>query len=224
MSPKISDKIKALESDYLFEKEVKISELKQEKQTLFYYIIFSLLILVISLISMLWIIQKQKSQKLKQKQVILKIEREELKKDIYNKEKTIISNTLHIVEKNELISQVTEKIELAIQKLDAPSKKKILNIIKELNSSKNAKLWEEFELRFVDVHKDFYNHLQESHPDLTPNERRLCAFLKLNMSTKEISSITLQSQESIEKARTRLRKKFNLTNTNTNLVSFLSQY
>jgi DNA-binding CsgD family transcriptional regulator len=59
-------------------------------------------------------------------------------------------------------------------------------------------------------------------PELSLNERRLCAFLRLNMTTKEIASITGQSPRSIEVARTRLRKKLNLTNSDTSLTDFLS--
>jgi DNA-binding CsgD family transcriptional regulator len=73
------------------------------------------------------------------------------------------------------------------------------------------------------VHADFYKNLNQINPDLTPNERRLCAFLKLNMSTKDISAITGQTPHSIKIARARLRKKFNLTNSDTSLLAFLAE-
>ncbi|MCD4747537.1 MAG: hypothetical protein K8R58_14675, partial [Bacteroidales bacterium] len=60
-------------------------------------------------------------------------------------------------------------------------------------------------------------------PDLTANEKKLCAFLRLNMTTKDISAITHQTSNSIEVARTRLRKKLNLSNKDINLVTFISQ-
>ena len=80
--------------------------------------------------------------------------------------------------------------------------------------------WNEFEMRFKEIHEDFYTQLGQLFPNLTPNELRLCAFLKLNLSTKEISSITYQSPESIKTARYRLRKKLNLDR-DSNLTSFL---
>jgi DNA-binding CsgD family transcriptional regulator len=64
--------------------------------------------------------------------------------------------------------------------------------------------------------------LNEKFPDLSPSERRLCAFLKLDMTTKEISAITHQNAKSIDVARTRLRKKLNLTGTDHNLITFLA--
>ena len=59
-------------------------------------------------------------------------------------------------------------------------------------------------------------------PDLSPSEQRLCAFLRLNMSTKEISELTGQRISSLETARYRLRKKLGITNSHINLITFLN--
>ena len=83
----------------------------------------------------------------------------------------------------------------------------MFQILNDLEHMSEEDSWKEFELRFQEVHEAFYNHLNQLHPDLTPNELRLCAFLKLNLSIKEVSSITFQSVESIKTARYRLRKK-----------------
>jgi len=99
----------------------------------------------------------------------------------------------------------------------------IQKILLELQSNLQPELWNEFEYRFQQVHEQFYNSLNEKFPDLSPSERRLCAFLKLNMTTKEISAITHQNAKSIDVARTRLRKKLDLTGTDQNLVTFLEQ-
>jgi len=98
----------------------------------------------------------------------------------------------------------------------------IKSIIEDLENTQEDSVWEEFETRFHQVHNKFYEKLNETHPNLSPNERKLCAFLRLNMSTKEISSITGQSFRSIEVARTRLRKKLNLTNSDIGLIEYLS--
>lgn len=89
-------------------------------------------------------------------------------------------------------------------------------------SPQQTKLWKDFELRFLQMHGEFYEKLVNACPDLTPNERRLCAFLKMDMSTKEISVITGQSVRSINMARFRLRKKLELTNSDTSLFDFLA--
>ena len=78
-------------------------------------------------------------------------------------------------------------------------------------------------MRFKEINAGFYDKLLNQYPDLTQSELKLCAYLRLNMSSKEISDLTGQRTETLEKARYRLRKKFELTNSEVNLVSFLSQ-
>ncbi len=85
-----------------------------------------------------------------------------------------------------------------------------------------TRAWEEFEYRFQQIYSGFYERLNQEHPDLTLNERRLCAFLKLDMTTKEISDITGQSIRAVNMARFRLRQKLNLTNTDREIFDFLS--
>jgi DNA-binding response OmpR family regulator len=93
-------------------------------------------------------------------------------------------------------------------------------ILSELNQGFNENTWGQFESRVKDVNQEFYQKLSQKHPNLTPAEIKLCFFLRLNMSTKEISSMTFQTYDSVRIARTRLRKKMNLT-TNDNLVGYL---
>jgi len=89
-----------------------------------------------------------------------------------------------------------------------------------MQSHTNQDIWTEFELRFQQVYNDFYDKLQEKFPNLSSNEKKLCAFLKLNMTTKEISAITYQSVNSIVVARSRLRKKLDIE-TEESLISYL---
>ena len=96
---------------------------------------------------------------------------------------------------------------------------------KKLSASESrSRTWEEFEYRFQQIHSGFYDRLKKSHPDLTLNERRLCAFLKLDMTTKEISDITGQSNSAVSMARIRLRRKLGLTNTDRELYDFLAGF
>ena len=74
-------------------------------------------------------------------------------------------------------------------------------------------MWSEFETHFSTVFEDFYINLNKRYPGLTPNESKLCALLRLNLSTKEIASITAQNPKSVDMARYRLRKKMNLNST-----------
>jgi DNA-binding NarL/FixJ family response regulator len=100
-------------------------------------------------------------------------------------------------------------------------KDKIDGLIRELQLNQKDNSWKEFEVYFEQVHEEFYNKLKSKFPDLSPNEKKLCAFIRLNLATKEICSLTQQSPKSIEVARTRLRQKLNLTR-DENLNSFIS--
>jgi tetratricopeptide (TPR) repeat protein/DNA-binding CsgD family transcriptional regulator len=95
-------------------------------------------------------------------------------------------------------------------------------LIKGSATERKAKAWEEFEYRFQQLHSGFYDRLNQQFPDLTINERRLCAFLMLDMTTKEISDITGQSVRAVNMARIRLRNKLGLTHTDKDLFAFLS--
>ena len=95
------------------------------------------------------------------------------------------------------------------------------SIIIDLQNVMDKEVWEEFEFRFQQVHRSFYENLQSRFPELSPAEIKLAAFLRLNMTTKDIASITGQSVKSLEVARARLRKKLGITNQDINLVNFL---
>lgn len=97
-------------------------------------------------------------------------------------------------------------------------------VINTLKNNVEGDNWKEFELRFEEVHGGFMKKLNEKFPDLTQNEKRLCAYLRLNMTTKEIASLLYLSIHSVDSARYRLRKKLNLTNSDTDISTFLEQF
>lgn len=152
----------------------------------------------------------------------LSLEKLLLEEELETREKKMATDVMYQIKKNEMINGVVQKLMDHSQTLKSESREFISEVIRDLEKTQEKSVWTEFELRFQDVHKDFYDQLQLRHPDLSANERRLCAFLKLNMSTKEISTITGQSFHSINVARTRLRKKLNLTHSEKGLVEYLA--
>ena len=76
----------------------------------------------------------------------------------------------------------------------------------------------------ADSNNIFYENLLREHPNLTKNERKLCLFIHMKMSTKEISNITNQSPGSINVARSRLRQKFGLTGDDRSLIAYLDRF
>jgi DNA-binding CsgD family transcriptional regulator len=171
-------------------------------------------------------IVKKKKSKVENKNLLLEKENlllrnQQLRTDVEFKSKELATSVMYLVQKNEFITSMVQKL-LNFTPVSKEEKTWLESIIKEVKQHIDNSTWGEFEIRFQQVHENFYIRLRKRFPDLTPNEEKLCAFLKLNMSTKEISSITFQSVKSIEVARTRLRKKLYLSR-DENLVSFLKQ-
>ncbi|PIB35290.1 hypothetical protein BFP72_07705 [Reichenbachiella sp. 5M10] len=205
-----------IEAWYEFENRQAVYELEEKKRSFRFYLILSI-IFCTTLVAGVWIIFHLKLQKR-----ALESKHQNLNLTLEHKNKEMTTKALYQFQKNELIEGVVLQLRELIDKVDADQKAKVQGVIKNLGESAKDDTWAEFELHFNQTHQNFYKALEHDYPELTPNERRLCAFLKLQMTSKEISSLTGQSVRSIDVARTRLRKKFNLTNTEINLVDFLS--
>ncbi|MBZ0241671.1 MAG: hypothetical protein K8F24_00520, partial [Bacteroidales bacterium] len=147
------------------------------------------------------------------------LEKENFEKELEIRNKELSTYVMAMIKKNETISQI---IELLNTKQTRENSGYFRQIIRDLSNIQDDGLWDEFEIRYQQVHNKFYEQLQATSPNLTTNERRLCAFLRLNMTTKDIASITGQSIRSIEVARTRLRKKLDITNSEVSLVEYLN--
>lgn len=213
-----------------FEQQDLIRQANQKRKELRYFIAGLVLFLTVIILTLLYFLLwgRMKRLKLEKKNVQLVSKNLELEKttlgqelEIRNKELT--TNVMHQIQQNELVNEITQKLQNFSKTLRKEDQHLILGFVSGLKKTRNTAVWNEFEVRFQQVHNEYYDKLNLINPDLTTNDRRLCAFLRLNMSTKEIASITGQSIRSIEVARTRLRRKLNLTNSDTGLVEFLSQ-
>jgi DNA-binding CsgD family transcriptional regulator len=150
------------------------------------------------------------------------LEKEQLQRSIDYKNRELATHLLAMQKKNESLLRITEDLKKVQLDVEGQGEHSIKNIVKNLTKSSEEQIWPEFEKRFKDIHGDFYKNLSTRHPDLTPNELKLCAFMKMNMSSKEISAITSQSTDTIKMARYRLRAKLNLQRSDS-LVSYLNQ-
>lgn len=167
--------------------------------------------------------QKSKTSKIELKRHNLKLEHDKLQQELEHRNKELTTNVMYLLSKNEFITSTAEKLTKAKMNFKKENQKIIQDVIRDLLMNSSKDVWKEFEVRFMDVHSDFYDNLNKKFPDLTPNEKKISAFLRLNMSTKDICAITYQSVRSIDMARFRLRKKMALDN-DENLVTFLAQF
>lgn len=222
--------LSVMELTWQFNEREKMRELEHKRQQLRLTYIGIVLLLVVIIFGLLYAVSQSRNRRLtlKNKNIELakknaELERESLIRELEIKNKELTTNVIYQIRKNELINSIADRLIHNSHAFKKENQELFREIVRDLERSQEQTIWDEFEARFHQVHNQFYMKLNSFNPDLSPNERRLCAFLRLNMTTKEISSITGQSPRSIEVARTRLRKKLNLTNSETGLVEFLSQ-
>lgn len=156
-------------------------------------------------------------KQLENEQMIIKINNEKLNLEIENKNRELALSTMSIIRKNEALVSIRKELK-SIDKGPKPSTKAVLNLIDK--NLKDTKDWRLFKDAFNSVDKDFLKKIEALHPILTPNDLRFCAFLKLNLSSKEIAPLLNISVKSVETRRYRLRKKINLPH-ETSLVKYL---
>ena len=215
---------KRMSNERLLQKE---KEADQRKRELIYTLVIVFIAMALVIAFLLYYLQRSKSKRHQleaEKNALLNkslnLEKTTLEEELEFRNKELATNVMYMIRKNELITQISEKLIKSKLGFKKENQKMVDEIIRELQSSTDDDVWTEFEIRFKQVHNEFYNKLNERFPNLSANEKRLCAFLRLNMSTKEISAITYQSINSLTVARSRLRKKLEL-DTDENLISFL---
>ncbi|MEI8005166.1 MAG: tetratricopeptide repeat protein [Bacteroidota bacterium] len=200
------------------ENELKLSFEKSKRKTIIIIYIISGVILI-ALILILFLLLKLEKQKKKQSE----LEKANLDEKLEFQNKEMTTNVMYLNKMNEQVVQIAEKLRNLQIDEGTHNAKIIRSIISELQQGSGSDSMKKFEIRFQKVHKDFYKNLLDKCPELTPNELKLCAFLRLNMSTKDISSLTYQSENSLMVARTRLRQKLGIQRQE-NLITFLAQF
>ena len=148
----------------------------------------------------------------------------ELELDYKNRQLT--SYALHLARNSEFVQRTTDDLKqilLGSNPRDKERSDRIKAMISDLHQYSSGHDWQEFRLYFEEVHQSFEKNLSSAFPDLSPNDKKICALLKLGLSTKEIASITFRELRSVESARNRLRKKLVLA-ADVNIHTFLSQF
>lgn len=171
------------------------------------WIVSFLLVFVISII----IYSYQIKQKLhKQKLLIARSENLVLKDKIEIKNRELVTTTLKMINRRALGNSVNPRLKKIAKRANSGDKSELLKICNEINIHAKTNFWDEFIKNFNEVNISFYKNLKGKYPKLTKNEKKLCAFIKLNMDTKDIASLLGVSVRGVETARYRLRKKMNL--------------
>jgi ligand-binding sensor domain-containing protein/DNA-binding CsgD family transcriptional regulator len=153
---------------------------------------------------------------------IVKLQNEKLETEVNFKNKELATATMHLMQRGKLISKIKEEL-LPIVKTEnieeSPEEfKKILSLINDAERADSD--WEHFAIHFDHVHSNFLTKLKDKIPALSANDLKLCAYLKMNLSSKEIAQLMSVTVRAVEVSRYRLRKKLDVT-TDTNLFDYL---
>lgn len=150
-------------------------------------------------------------------------ETEIIKQNLQEKNRKLTSLALILSKNSQKIITVSQEIKKLIPEQKNKANKELLQKhISELENAVKHDSWNQFFKHFESIHNNFFDKLQQICPKLTQNDLRICALLRLNMVTKDISEIVGISPRSVDVARHRIRKKLKLKTT-TNLFSFLSK-
>ncbi len=203
--------------------------LKESLHTRTFIIYGSLAFLAVVIIFsvMLWLKSREDKRKGRliaaQKEQLLRYEQEEherqqkkMRLELDHKSRQLTSYTIDLAAVNDFhqkVSKELEKLQTTIDKKDASETTETLKRIKSMLAHFNDKpVNDDFRIFFEEVHPEFLKKLSLAYPKLSENDLRLCAYIFLGMSTKEIAALTYHEVRSIESSRNRLRKKMNLEN------------
>ena len=192
-------------------KQIDIIE-SQKKREIFFIGGIVILLLFSTIAFLMFKLQKSKSQK-KAAEIQL------LAQKLEEKNKELTSNALQMMQTNELI-ETTHK---ELKDLKNPNNRMLTRVISDLRKGSQVFSKNEFDKLYMEVDSDFYKRLVQKYPTLSKNDLRMCAFLRLNLSSKEISDITQKSPQTIAVARHRLRKKIGMEE-GESLTNFLIQF
>ncbi len=169
--------------------------------------------------------QKRKLMKQEAKGLIMRLEKEQELKQVHaelleNKLREITSYSLLLSNKDKILNQIKDINDLRAGKdvSEAEIKKRIDILIK--NNLTTNEHWNDFLVHFTKVNPDFFKLLQEKFPDITQNDLKLCAYIRMGMSTKQIAQILSISHRSVDMHKYRLKKKLNLSSEE-NLNNFI---
>ena len=156
---------------------------------------------------------------------VLQLKEEKMQNEVRHLNNLLAASTMNLVVKNDFIEKIKGELKtLRNEDENEGTKKSLKKIEKEIDLNLRIQEdWKQFELHFDQVHGDFLGRLRTEFAELSPNEQRLCAFLRLNLSTKEIAKLMIISSRGVEIARYRLRKKLGLQK-GQNLSKFLLEY
>lgn len=166
--------------------------------------------------------QKLKEEALITEKEMIRLRNEKLNMEMIHKEKELANSTMMIIQKNEILNKLKNDLSrLRSTSKDENLKNEITTTVKRIGKEiDNEKQWQVFNLHVEQVHDELFKKLKQNYPELTPRELSLCAYLRMNISSKEIATLMNISTRGVEISRYRIRKKLGLDR-HANLTDFM---
>ncbi len=229
-------------SEQSFSFSIKPPFLRSFYAYIIYTFIFFIIILLIRLfIKRRFIKAKRKSEKVQQElyrrkeaqlkqegleaeKEIIRMRNDKLREGIKQKDKELANSTMEMLHKNEMLITLRDELK-RLSKLRGDNQQyDVTRLVRSINKEiDNEKQWQVFETHFESVHEEFLQRIKIKYPKLTPRELKLCAYLRMNISSKEISVLMNISTRGVEISRYRLRKKLGLSR-DINLTDFILSF
>jgi DNA-binding NarL/FixJ family response regulator len=188
---------------------------QKQKNTKYLVLFSSISILLLGLVLALLIIRKQ--QKARE---AMRLEKQRVIYELELKSKELLAESL----KNNTVQYVKNEIKQQLKEIQRNTSFKesdeMKKLIQDLGKSENTAFFDEFETRFTGVHEDFYTALNKRCSNLTSHELKICALIRLNISSKEMARLTNRTVGTIDNSRSQIRKKLHLSETQ-NLQEFI---
>ena len=198
--------------------------LKNQQAT--YIIVIALIIILVIIIGFMIYLKRKKDQQIhRQKEIVYrkekeltkseleksKLKEEELQQSLINKSKQLSTHALHMMQKNTMLQEIQNSIKDISKNASVDDKTNYKRVLLQLKQSlMSDKDWVVFKLYFEDVNRGFYKNLNEINSELSKNDYRICALIKLNMSSKQMASVLNVALNSVKSSRYRLKKKLGL--------------
>ena len=172
------------------------------------------------------VLQSEHQKEIQQsEQEINYLRNKNLENELLFQQKELASATMHLVQKNELIQKLKQQLQTVTRQTnDHATAEALQHLIQMLNPDEQLnENWDQFALHFDRVHSDFLKRLQQAFPQLSSNDLKLSAYLRMNLSTKEIAQLMNITVRGVEVGRYRLRKKLEV-DTQVNLNEFMMKF
>lgn len=172
--------------------------------------------------------QFEEESKQREQEIVL-LKNESLEHDLKHKSQDLANSTMNLIRKNEILISIKNNLGKVYSEVEAQEDlSKTLKRIQKIQADISENIehdndWQKFSGNFDTVYDDYLKRLKHEFPQLTVGDMRMCAYLKMDLSSKDIASMQNMSVRSVEMSRYRLRQKLGLSR-DINLTGFLQNF